>query len=54
MLRGALVNILTFKFDNRLIHSIKKNRVKLILLGVKCVMLCISKIETTRGGYKVR
>jgi len=52
MLRGALENIFTFKFDNRLIQS-KNHKVKLILLGVKFVMLnIISKTKTTRKGMQ--
>jgi len=47
LLSNLKVN-LTFKFDNWLIHcNIKNNRKKLILLGVKLAMLCISKTEIT-------
>lgn len=50
-LQSALANIHTFKFDKRLIHSnTNKNRVQLIFLGVKFVILCISKTETNSNN----
>jgi len=49
MLHGALDDILTDTLYYRLIHTnIKNNKVKLILLGVKYIMLYISKTNTTQ------
>lgn len=46
-----IINIITFKFDNRSIDSIdsvKNNRFREILLNVKLSMLWISKTEKTQ------
>jgi len=48
----SLDNILTFKFNNRVTHcNVKNNRVKLILVGIKFVMLRISKTETSNNMW---